>query len=97
MMIDTHTTEDNMKTVLYTRIRPAHGQTEAQVISRAHVLGYELMPFNGWDDADLGYAGNRGPRWAEAKLNGEKLRAIQDACVVHAAGGDDWPHIVQTV
>ena len=83
-------------TVFYSHIRPAHGQTETHVIRQAHLLGYELMPFNGWDDADLGASGNHGPRWAEACENGKKLRAIQDACVVHTSDGDDWPHITQT-
>lgn len=84
-----------METVLYANIRAAHGQTEAQIIRWAHVLGYELVPFNGWDETDIGYAGHRGPRWEEAKTNGKKLRLIQDACVVHSPEGDDWPHIVQ--
>lgn len=84
-----------MTTVFYTAIRPAIGQREDEVIRRAHVLGYELVPFAGWDDADLGYAGNRGPRWAEAQINGARLREIQDLCVVHSEEGDDWPHILQ--
>lgn len=86
-----------METVLYCTIRPAIGQTAAEVIRRAHALGYEMVPFNGWDNADLGFAGNRGPRWTEAKLNGEKLRCIQDACMVHSPDGDDWPHITQAI
>lgn len=85
-----------MDTAFYSNMRPAVGQTEAQIIKRARILGYTLVAFNGWDDADLGYPGNRGPRWAEARANAEKLRIIQDACVVHSAEGDDWPHIVQT-
>lgn len=82
--------------VLYSGIRPAFGQTEADIIRRAHALGYELVSFAGWDDADLGASGNHGPRWREAQENGARLREIQDICVVHTPEGDDWPHIIQT-
>lgn len=84
-----------MKTALYSNIRPAFGQTKVDVIRRAHALGYELLKFVGFDDADLGYAGNRGPLWMTAKANGAILREIQDACVVNTANGKDWPHIIQ--
>ena len=85
-----------MKVAFYTNIRPASGQSEADVIRKAHVLGYELVNFDGWDDEDLGASGNHGPRWAEAKENGKILREIQDACEVSTPEGYDFPHITQT-
>jgi hypothetical protein len=83
--------EIEMKPVFYTHIRPAIGQTVVDVIRRAHTLGYEMMTFAGWTDADLGPSGMPGPRRAEAKANGELIRAIQDACELDG----DWPHIEQ--
>ena len=79
--------------VFYSHIRPAYGQTEIDVIRRAHALGYELMPFNGWTDSDLGFAGNRGPRLALCRANGTRIAEIQDACEVQTPEGADWPHI----
>ncbi|MHB2010052.1 MAG: hypothetical protein ACYCOX_18700 [Acidobacteriaceae bacterium] len=80
-----------MKPIFYTNIRPAHGQTESAVIKKAHVLGFELVRFNGYSDADIGYAGNRGPKYDESRENLAALREIQDACMVSG----DWPHITQ--
>ena len=93
------TTKETAGTVVvfYSHIRPAHGQTVADVIRRAHVLGYELMPFSGWDNADIGYAGNRGPHFVAARANGQRCGEIQDACIVETPEGPDWPHILYTV
>jgi len=86
-----------MKAALYSAIRPAIGQTEADVIKKAYILGYELVRFNGWDNDDLGSSGNHGSRWQEAKINGEILREIQSACeITYADGSYDQPHIIQT-
>jgi hypothetical protein len=83
-----------MKTAFYSKIRCAVGQTEAQVIQKAKTLGYTLTKFNGWDDDDLGFAGNRGPRWIEARENMAILKEIMDACVVKIdARTFDYPHI----
>ena len=85
-----------MTTVFYSHIRPALGQTVVEIIRRAHTLGYELMPFRGWDDTDLGYPGNPGPHRAAAKLNLKHCIEIQDACATHTPEGTDYPHIVHT-
>lgn len=86
-----------MKTVLYSKIRPAIGQNEADVVKKAHALGYELVKFNGWDNDDLGSSGNHGPRWGDVRVNGIALREIQDACeIAYADGSYDQPHIMQT-
>lgn len=85
-----------MQTVFYSFIRPAHGQSIADVIRKAQNMGYSMMPFNGWDNDDLGYSGAPGPRRAEAAANGKILREIQDACVVYHPDGYDFPHIIQT-
>lgn len=82
---------------LYSGIRLAHDQTFATIARKAHALGYELVEFAGWSDSDLGTAGNRGPRWTEAKANGKALSEIQDACEVSTPEGADWPHIIDTV
>ncbi len=82
--------------VFYTKIRPAEGQREDEVIKIAHNLGYELMPFNGYTDADIGYAGNRGPKYAESRENLTRCIEIQNAAVKHFENGDDWPHIIHT-
>jgi hypothetical protein len=81
-----------MKPVLYTHIRPAIGQPVLDVIRRAHSLGYELILFAGWTDADLGPSGMPGPRRDDAKANGDSIRAIQDACEIDG----DWPCIEQS-
>lgn len=90
-----------MKTAFYTKIDLYDGLTEADVIKRAHVLGYELMKFAGYSDADLGMPGNHGPRWADAQRNKTALKTISgslvktypdntyDAIVFHCGPGDD--------
>ena len=85
-----------MRVALYTKIRPAEGQSEVEIIRKAHVLGYELVPFEGYTDSDIGYAGNKGPKYDESKKNLAALKEIQDACVVRIDGLEDWPHIVQS-
>jgi hypothetical protein len=85
-----------MRVAFFTKIRPAEGQNIVDIIKRAHALGYELTPFEGFTAADLGASGNHGPRWDSAQTNGRILREIQDACVVHLSDGDDWPHIMQS-
>lgn len=82
--------------VFYTSIRPAHGQTEVEIIRRAHALGYELVSFAGWTDADIGYAGNRGPSYTASRNNLLHANKIRDACVVETPDGPDWPHIIQS-
>lgn len=82
-----------METVLYTAIIPAEGQSEIDVIRKAHVLGYELVKFAGWDDQDLS-----GLRKAEAKANQKKIIEIQNACeVVFEDATYSFPHILQVV
>ena len=82
--------------VFYTKIRAAYGQTEIDVIRRAHVLGYELIPFSGYTNSDIGYAGNPGPLHAQSRENLRRAIAIQDACRVVIDGQCDWPHIQQS-
>lgn len=65
--------------VLYTLIDPRADQSQADVIRGAHALGYELVPFNGWSNADLGPSGQPGPRRAEANLNARRIAEIVDA------------------
>ena len=72
-----------METVYYTTIEFDHGATLADLCRTAHVLGYELISFNGYDAADLGYPGNRGPKWAESRLN---MAAINEILTAHAHG-----------
>ena len=91
------TEEKKMKTVLYSKIRPAIGQNEADIVKKAHALGHELVKYNGWYNDGLGASGNHGPRWEEARANGKILREIQDACeIAYADGSYDQPHIMQT-
>ena len=76
-----------MKTAFYTRMEMDDGNEPTgaelkQIVSVAHSLGYELVPFEGWTDVDLGMPGNPGPRKQDAKRNGEALREICDACEV---------------
>ena len=86
-----------MKTILYSANRPAEGQTITDVIRRARALGYTLMRFEGWTDADLGPSGMPGPHRADADRNRMALREIQDACMVTVHGACDFPHITQGV
>ena len=87
-----------MKTpVFYTTIRPAIDQPVTVVHARAHALGYELMPFAGFSDSDIGFAGNRGPRFEQSRENLRRVIEIQDACRVVIDGESDWPHIHQTI
>ena len=86
---------NNMTPVFYTRIRPAHGQTTVEVIRRAHALGYELVPFNGWTNAEIGASGNHGSAWTASRENLKRCGEIQDACIVRTDSGADWPHIIQ--
>lgn len=88
--------EIKMTTILYSAIRPATGQTVADVIRRARDMGYTLTIFNGWTDDDIGPSGMPGPRRAEVNSNGSILREIQDACEVVIDGASDFPHIIQT-
>lgn len=87
-----------MKTVIYSAIRPAIGQTPADVIRQASRMGYTMMRFNGWSDADLGmrHGEKKGPRRDEADANFKILREIQDACEIKIDGSSDFPHIIQT-
>lgn len=87
-----------MQTVLYSAIRPAIGQTAADVIRKAQNMGYTMMRFNGWSNADLGnrYGEYKGPRRDEADANSTILRQIQDACEIQIDGSSDFPHIIQT-
>ena len=83
--------------VLYYKIRPAIGQTVPEIIRKASAMGYTLVPFNGWDDADLGrrFGSHKGPRRDEADANQKILVEIQDACEVVVGGSSDFPHITQ--
>jgi hypothetical protein len=77
--------------VFYTTIRPAIGQTVAHVIKRAQALGYELVQFNGYTDADIGPSGEKR---AEATTNARRADQIQNACRVDFDDGAvDFPHI----
>ena len=86
-----------LEPVFYREIRPADGQRIDEVIRIAHNLGYEMIPFNGWDNQDIGAPGNRGPHYDEVVINRKRCGEIQDAAIVHMAEGDDWPHIIYTV
>ena len=81
--------------VLYTCLRLADGQSMPQLLRVIHTLGYELVRFCGWTDADLGMPGNRGPRWVEAQTNYGRIVAIQRAAAIVDEHGQDWPHILQ--
>ena len=85
--------------VLYSAIRPAIGQTTADVIRQAQRMGYTMTRFNGWDDGDLGmrHGDMKGPRRDEAEANAKILYEIQDACEVVVEGSSDFPHILYTV
>ena len=95
-----------MKTVLYSAIRPAEGQTVEQVILQAQKIGYSMVIFNGYSDHDLG--GHTleptnepcrlvgGAHRSEAKKNRRYLLEITDCCQVSIDGEADWPHILQT-
>ena len=72
-----------MKPVFYTEMKLDHGATVADICRMAHVLGYEMVPFNGYTDQDLGYAGNRGPKWNESRVN---MAAINEVLDAHAIG-----------
>ena len=72
-----------MKTVLYSKIVLAGDLnnktlTEAAVIQRAAKAGYALTVFNGWDNADLGFRNNPGPRRVDAEENATLLREIEE-------------------
>lgn len=82
-----------MDIVFYVNIRPAVGQRIDQVITKASRMGYTLMRFEGYSDADIGPSGEHGPKWAESRANMRAIQAIQDACVVRSPEGEDWPHI----
>jgi hypothetical protein len=81
-----------IKAILYTTIRPAEGQAETDIHRKAQAMGYTLIPFEGFSDADLGAPGNRGPRWKMASENRIRINDLTDAC--HHEG--DWPEIRQT-
>jgi len=67
-----------MRPVYYTKINP--DTTPLTGIFRvAHALGYELIQFPGWTDADLGPSGQPGPRRTEANENGRRIAEIVDA------------------
>ena len=76
-----------MKPVYYTQINP-DTTTETEIFRKAHALGYELVKFAGWTDADLGPSGNPGPRRAEANKNARRIAEIVDAV-------GDYSEIVQ--
>ena len=69
--------------VFYNNIRSANGQPVHHIIKKAQVLGYELMPFEGWTNAD------HRTRKAEIRDNRKKILEIQSACEFNG----DWPHI----
>jgi len=72
-----------MRPVYYTKIDLYDGITELDVMRRAHALGFEMIPFNGWDDNDLGTSGNHGPCWHAARLNHERRMEIIDSLIRH--------------
>lgn len=81
-----------MIAVFYSKIRPADGQTEIEVIKKAHILGYELVPFDGFDNQDLSGACKK-----MARLNLNRILEIQDSCVKNFPNGQDWPQIFHTI
>ena len=84
-----------MQPAFYTKTRTATGQTERDIIRTAHALGYELMRFNGWTNADLGSVSNHGPHYEQAALNHKILMEIIDACTITFEDGTyDAPHIL---
>ena len=85
-----------MKTVLYSAIRPAVGQTPQGIIAQAQRLGYQMVIFNGWTDADLGmkYGDQKGPRRDEATTNANLISELHDMLAVETDAGTDYPHIV---
>ena len=65
--------------VLYTRMENEDGQEPTavefkRIVSVAHALGYELVPFEGWSDSDFG-----SPRRRQARENGQAIREIVNA------------------
>lgn len=65
-----------MKPVFYTTMNLDHGTTLADICRTAHTLGYEMVPFAGYSNSDLGYSSNRGPRWNEARANQALINEI---------------------
>jgi hypothetical protein len=77
--------------VFYRKIRLCTGQTFESVARTAHVLGYEMIPFDGWDNTDLmGCCKNM------ARLNLKRAIEIQDSCQMNYPDGNDWPQIIST-
>lgn len=84
--LDTMRSSRKLDVVFYTHIDLNHDEdggeniTEAQVIRRAHTLGYELMRFPGWTDAELA-----SPRFSpqsrltEVRANQAKIHEITNA------------------
>jgi hypothetical protein len=84
-----------LQPVLYVRVRLAEGQSLVDVFRKAQVLGYELVPFEGWTDEDLGASGNHGPMWERARENARAIQLIQEACeIIFDDGTFDRPHII---
>lgn len=86
-----------MEPIFYRTIRPAQSQTEAQVIQIAQRLGFQMVQFNGWDNADIGYPGNPGPHYETSRKNLVNAKIVQDAAMVRFDDGtQDWPHVIHT-
>lgn len=79
-----------MKTVVfYKKIQLYDGITMLDVLRRSHALGFELVPFNGYSDDDLGVPGNRGPRWNDARRNMDAIKEIVACLVKNYSDGYD--------
>lgn len=66
-----------MTNVFFTEIRDNRERANvAEIFERARLMGYDLVKFNGWTDFDLGPSGMPGPRYVEAKENGQRIREI---------------------
>jgi len=82
-----------MRTALYSQIDPPAGKSVAWVITeaqrRCHIT---LMPFDGWDDADLGNPSNRGPVYRQSRVN---MALIHEVMGCLEQPGPDWPNIHQ--
>lgn len=86
-------------TVFYTDIDTSDGgPNEIEVIRHAQRLGYELVRFAGWSDADLGPSGTPGPRREMAEINRQRIREIvRTLTTIDADGYEIGPIINQVV
>lgn len=72
-----------MKTLLYTKIDTAElNITNDHVIQRAAKIGVNMVPFEGWSDADFGNAADRAafPKNTKIAENDSIISDVLSAC-----------------